>query len=134
MEGGEDVKFWDKPLLGATELCGLAVVILMGVWTGHFRNGFAWQEDPAQEFNWHPLLMTIGLIFLLGNNILVFRIFRSWNHRTLKLIHSGTHVGVSVLFVVALQAVFDSHNLNAKPIPNIFIAAITILFRTDAFR
>ena len=131
MEAVEDANTWKKPLLGATELIGLVVVILMGVWTGHFRNGFAWQDDPAHEFNWHPLLMTIGLIFLLGNNILVFRIFTSWKHNTLKLIHSGTHVGVFVFFVVALQAVFDSHNLNTtideitnstipKPIPNMY--------------
>ena len=42
-------------------------VVLMGIWMGHFRKGFAWSENPDLEFNWHPLLMTLGMIFLYGN-------------------------------------------------------------------
>ena len=42
-------------------------VVLMGTWTGHFLGGFSWQSDPQHQFNWHPLLMTIALIFLYGN-------------------------------------------------------------------
>lgn len=39
----------------------------MGIWMGHFRKGFAWSDNPDLEFNWHPLLMTLGLIYLYGN-------------------------------------------------------------------
>ena len=47
---------------------GLAAVVLVGVWMQNYRDGFAWStEDPGIEFNWHPLLMTIGLIYLYGN-------------------------------------------------------------------
>lgn len=42
-------------------------VVLMGIWTGHHLGGFAWQKNPGLEFNWHPLLMTIGMIYLYGN-------------------------------------------------------------------
>ena len=48
---------------------GIAAVVLMAYWMGD--KGFAWQEMPSYEFNWHPLLMTIGLIFLYGNGIVV---------------------------------------------------------------
>ena len=42
----------------------------MGVWMSSlYRGGFAWQDKPQYEFNWHPLLMTIGLIFLYGNGM-----------------------------------------------------------------
>ena len=44
-------------------------VVLMGIWTGHHLGGFAWQKNPGLEFNWHPLLMTIGMIYLYGNGI-----------------------------------------------------------------
>ena len=39
----------------------------MGIWMGHFRKGFAWSENPDLQFNWHPLLMTLGMIYLYGN-------------------------------------------------------------------
>ena len=48
-------------------------VVLMGTWTGHFLGGFSWQSDPQHQFNWHPLLMTIGLIFLYGNGECVIK-------------------------------------------------------------
>jgi len=55
------------PLLSLTEGCGGLLVILMAVWTGYYRNGFSWRSDSKLEFNWHPLLMTIGLVFLYAN-------------------------------------------------------------------
>ena len=42
-------------------------VVLVGIWTGHHLGGFSWQSDPKHEFNWHPLLMTLGMIYLYGN-------------------------------------------------------------------
>ena len=42
-------------------------VVLAGIWTGHHLGGFAWQSDPKHQFNWHPLLMTLGMIYLYGN-------------------------------------------------------------------
>ncbi|XP_071567424.1 transmembrane ascorbate-dependent reductase CYB561 isoform X5 [Temnothorax nylanderi] len=55
------------PLLSITEGCGALLVILVIVWTSFFRNGFSWRSNPELEFNWHPLLMTIGLVFLYAN-------------------------------------------------------------------
>ena len=45
-------------------------MVLVGIWMQNYRNGFAWSwstEDPGVLFNWHPLFMTIGLIYLYGN-------------------------------------------------------------------
>lgn len=54
-------------LFGISEGFGAVVVILVAVWMGHFRGGFTWTSDPKLQFNWHPLLMTISMVFLYGN-------------------------------------------------------------------
>jgi cytochrome b-561 len=52
---------------GVTEGVGAVIVILVTVWAGHYRKGFTWRSDPEKEFNWHPVLMTFGMIFLYAN-------------------------------------------------------------------
>ena len=49
------------------QIFGLISVVMVAVWMGHFRGGFAWTDDPAREFNYHPLFMIIGMVFLYGN-------------------------------------------------------------------
>jgi len=55
------------PLLGFTEACGIGLIILVTIWTSYYRNGFSWRSNPKLEFNWHPFLMIIGLVYLYGN-------------------------------------------------------------------
>lgn len=56
-----------KVLFVLTQLIGLTMIVLMGCWIGVHMGGLAGTSNPSIEFNWHPLLMTIGLIFLYGN-------------------------------------------------------------------
>lgn len=53
-------------LVGASQLVGLATVVITGVWMGHYHGGFAW-DGSLQEFNVHPLCMVLGLVFLQGD-------------------------------------------------------------------
>lgn len=109
------------PLVGIAEISGFMAVVLMGIWMGHFRKGFAWTEQPDLEFNWHPLLMTLGLIYLYGNGILIYRIFRNERKKKLKLTHASIMISALLFTVIALKAVFDSHNLATKgSIPNLY--------------
>lgn len=49
------------------QICGLTVIVLITCCLSIYLGGFAGNSDPTHEFNWHPLLMTISLIFLYGN-------------------------------------------------------------------
>lgn len=58
------------PLVGLQQICGALLILLVIIWTSYYRDGFSWTSNPQLEFNWHPLLMTIGLVFLYANGIL----------------------------------------------------------------
>lgn len=63
-----------RPIFIATMILGLIYVVLVAIWIGVFLGGFAWSSDSKLQFNWHPLLMSIGMIFLYANckNICVY--------------------------------------------------------------
>lgn len=51
-----------------TQLIGIALIILIISWVAFHLKGFGWDyEQPSILFNWHPLFMTIGMVFLYGN-------------------------------------------------------------------
>jgi len=60
------------PVAEIAQITGIMAVVLTGIWMGHFRGGMAWQSDPKLEFNWHPMLMVIGMVFLYGNGKALF--------------------------------------------------------------
>ncbi|XP_046743179.1 plasma membrane ascorbate-dependent reductase CYBRD1 isoform X2 [Diprion similis] len=107
-------------LFGVTELVGIFLIILVTVWVTHFRGGFAWTSDPGLEFNWHPLLMTIGLVFLYSNGMLIYRTQRTVRKRRLKLVHAGIMIFCLLCTIIGLIAAFDSHNLANPPKPNMY--------------
>uniref|UniRef100_UPI0037E893A0 transmembrane ascorbate-dependent reductase CYB561 n=1 Tax=Semicossyphus pulcher TaxID=241346 RepID=UPI0037E893A0 len=104
-------------LVGASQVVGLASVVLTGVWMGHYRGGFAW-DGSAQEFNVHPLCMVLGMVFLQGDAILVYRIFRNEAKRNVKVLHGIIHLLALILSIIGFVAVFDFHR--AAKIPDMY--------------
>ncbi|XP_038483115.1 transmembrane ascorbate-dependent reductase CYB561 isoform X1 [Canis lupus baileyi] len=90
-----------------SQLLGLTVVAMTGAWLGLYRGGIAW--EGALQFNVHPLCMVIGLIFLQGDALLVYRVFRNEAKRTTKVLHGLLHVLALIIALVGLVAVFDYH-------------------------
>merc|ERR1711992_277567 len=108
----------------AVALIGLTMVITTIAWVGHFKGGVSFtQTEKGIDFNWHPILMTISLIFLYGNGALIYRVIppRNESHKLkLKLGHAGIMMVAFILMVIGLQAAFDSHNLAVPPKPNMY--------------
>lgn len=50
-------------------------MICVIIWTSGYEDGFSWNSDPAKQFHYHPTFMAIGPIFLLGESIIIFRVF-----------------------------------------------------------
>uniref|UniRef100_A0A8D0RQL7 Transmembrane ascorbate-dependent reductase CYB561 n=1 Tax=Sus scrofa TaxID=9823 RepID=A0A8D0RQL7_PIG len=85
-----------------SQLLGLTVVAVTGAWLGAYRGGIAWES--ALQFNVHPLCMIIGLVFLQGDALLVYRVFRNEAKRTTKILHGLLHVLAFVIALVALSS------------------------------
>lgn len=115
-----DPKAFAKFTLGfiAVQVVGLVMVILSGVWMSAYHGGYGW--DEATVFNYHPLFMTMGMIFLYGDAILMYRMLRTTTKLYVKILHGVIQVAVLVFATIALKAVFDSHNKPIKPIPNMY--------------
>jgi len=119
----------NRPLLLAAylavSLIGVTFVITTIVWAAVFKNGIKFSTtELGIDFNWHPILMTISLLFLYGNGALIYRVIPAKNdgHKLkLKIGHALTMMAAFVLMVIGLQAAFDSHNLardkENKPAP-----------------
>ncbi|XP_065821253.1 cytochrome b561 isoform X2 [Labrus bergylta] len=87
-------------LVGASQVVGLASVVLTGVWMGHYRGGFAW-DGSAQEFNLHPLCMVLGLVFLQGDGfVAVFDFHRAAKIPNMYSLHSWCGMATLILFCV----------------------------------
>jgi cytochrome b-561 len=65
--GNTDPSTLSKFTIGiiAAQVVGLLMVILVGSWMSSYHNGFSW--DASTVFNYHPLFMTLGMIFLYGD-------------------------------------------------------------------
>jgi len=102
------------------QVVGVTLVLMVSIWTGHYLGGFAGQSDPGLEFNWHPLLMTISMVYLYGTGILIYRIARNERKSRLKVAHATVMGTATLLACFGLKAVFDSHSLATPPIPHTY--------------
>uniref|UniRef100_A0A671X0N3 Transmembrane ascorbate-dependent reductase CYB561 n=1 Tax=Sparus aurata TaxID=8175 RepID=A0A671X0N3_SPAAU len=60
-------------------------------------------------FNLHPLCMVLGLVFLQGDAILVYRVFRNEPKRNVKVLHGIIHLLALIIGIIGIVAVFDFH-------------------------
>ncbi|KAM9235445.1 plasma membrane ascorbate-dependent reductase CYBRD1 [Leptosomus discolor] len=106
-------------LLVSALLVGFVSVIFSLVWVFHYREGLSWDGGP-REFNWHPVLIITGFVFIQGIAIIVYRLPWTWKCSKLlmKFIHAGLNTIAMILAIVSMVAVFEYHN--ARNIPNMY--------------
>ncbi|NXN98102.1 CY561 protein, partial [Rhinopomastus cyanomelas] len=99
-----------------SQLLGLALLATTGAWLGRYRGGVAWR-GPLQ-LNVHPLCMVLGMVFLQGDALLVYRVFRHEAKRSTKLVHALLHGLALVFALIGVIAVFEAHR--AQGIPDMY--------------
>ncbi|XP_017307297.1 lysosomal membrane ascorbate-dependent ferrireductase CYB561A3 [Ictalurus punctatus] len=91
-------------------------VVLVVHWNVAYRGGFSW-DGKITQFNWHPVLMVVGLVVLYGNAAVVYRVPLTWTQDKLpwKILHACLLLLALIFTIVGLCAVFDYHNTNNTP-------------------
>ncbi|CAF4073974.1 unnamed protein product, partial [Adineta steineri] len=110
---------WYYSIVVCSQIIGVIAVILIGVFLGKYRGGFGWGSDLEKVFNYHPLFMTLGMVFFYGDAILVYRVFRNVQKIYIKILHASLLVISLILTSIGLKAVFDSHNRASPPEDNL---------------
>ena len=96
------------------ELLGLISVILVGLMFDekYFLTGYSWEKSP---FPYHPLMMTIGLLFCYGNAIILYRTFKGTAKLVVKIFHALLLLASLVFALVGLAAIIRNKNINNRP-------------------
>ncbi|TRZ26989.1 hypothetical protein HGM15179_000034 [Zosterops borbonicus] len=103
-------------LLASALLVGFASVVISLVWVFQYRGGLSW-DGSSREFNWHPILIVMGFVFIQGIAIIVYRLPWTWKCSKLlmKFIHAGLNTIAMILVIIAIVSAFDFHNANNNP-------------------
>jgi len=91
-------------------LIGLGALTFVGLWIDYDKKGFGLHDHADLEFKFHPILMSMSLVFLNGEAIMIYRGFRFWPKYLTKFIHALLHTISFIIMVLGLKAVWDSHD------------------------
>ncbi len=84
--------------------------IPMIVWVFHYSSGL---DGDELEFNLHPLMMTLGFVFLMTMAMLSFRthtfLGMKISHRAQKTLHIAMHSSAVVCIIMGMAAILKSH-------------------------
>jgi len=101
----------------AVQVLAIVLIVLCVSWAQLFLGGFS-LSTPEQVFNYHPLLMTIGMLILNANGILIYRLTRWLRFKQQKLVHFVVQLSALVVSLLGAYAVFHFHN--EKNIPHMY--------------
>ncbi|KAM4691227.1 transmembrane ascorbate-dependent reductase CYB561 [Rhinophrynus dorsalis] len=103
-------------LVALSQILGVASLAITGAWLSNYRGGFSW--DGPLQFNVHPLCMVLGMVFLCGDALLVYRVFRHETKKATKILHGAIHMLALIISIVGIVAVFQFHK--KKGIPDLY--------------
>jgi len=118
-----------------SQVLGLFIIVLVSVWISKYLGGIGFTTD-SQLFNFHPLFMTLGMVFIFGDAILVYRVLRNERKKILKIMHAVLNGSALALALLGSWAVFRYHS--NQNIPNLYslhswVGALTMLLFTGQY-
>ncbi|XP_068642718.1 transmembrane ascorbate ferrireductase 2-like isoform X2 [Aristolochia californica] len=98
------------PIFPLIRFFGLTAALLVFTWSLHFRGGMSLFSDNMDLiFNVHPVLMLIGLVFLNGEAMLVYKT-ASGTKNFKKALHLAVQFIAFLLSFIGIWAALKFHN------------------------
>ena len=64
-------------LLVLAEIFGITALALLVHWLKEYYGGYSFDKNDSLLFAYHPTFMFVGMIFLFGNSMMIFRVTRA---------------------------------------------------------
>uniref|UniRef100_A0A914UJK9 Cytochrome b561 domain-containing protein n=1 Tax=Plectus sambesii TaxID=2011161 RepID=A0A914UJK9_9BILA len=107
-----------------SQILGFLMLFLTGYWNATWQGGFQWGPNNVEYLpdgsstevpvtgNWHyhSTFMTYGMVFLQGEAILMYRLFRHERKIFSKFLHGMFHLFTLILFIFGLIAIVQFKN------------------------
>uniref|UniRef100_A0A146LLF6 Cytochrome b ascorbate-dependent protein 3 n=1 Tax=Lygus hesperus TaxID=30085 RepID=A0A146LLF6_LYGHE len=92
------------------QVFGLLAVICIIVASVMDNDSTAGVDAAVARFVWHPVVMTLGLVYLFGCSAVVYRVLKSLDKLPAKIIHAFIHFVALVLGAVGLYFAITAKN------------------------
>jgi hypothetical protein len=105
-------------------LLGVLALTLIGLWIGA-NGGVEWSNptEPGLMYNYHPLFMILGFLFIHGMTNLIYRLIPNGSILGLKISHSLLQLTAFILMCLGVYAVSYSKDYGKTPhVPQHFVS------------
>ena len=92
-------------LFFSTQVVGTLLISLVLIWTLNYSGNLGW-SNYDYRFNWHPILLVLGMIYLSGNSLLIFRFMKEQPKQLVKIVHASIHISAFLISLIGSLAVF----------------------------
>ncbi|CAM4820346.1 unnamed protein product [Rotaria magnacalcarata] len=116
----ENGRRWYYYLALFAQIPALVAIVLILILFGKYRGGFGRGSNLDNLFNFHPLCMTLGMVFFYGDAILVYRLFPNTSKFAIKMIHGLLLILSLILSSIGLSTVFENHAQSKPPKPDLY--------------
>uniref|UniRef100_A0A914VLH4 Cytochrome b561 domain-containing protein n=1 Tax=Plectus sambesii TaxID=2011161 RepID=A0A914VLH4_9BILA len=120
----KQLRYWTF-FTAVSQIFGILMVFFTGYWNATWNGGYTWGPNVlypngsialhTHDHHYHGTFMTVGLVFMQGEAILVYRLLRHENKAFSKTIHAIFHGLTFLLFITGLAHIIQSKNNQDVP-------------------
>lgn len=94
------------------QLFGALTIAGIFIWIMQFYDGLSWSKNKN---NFHYLFMVLGMVYLSGNSLILFRALKTVPKSVVKIVHATVHISALLFSFVGLLGIFIGPLTSGSP-------------------